>query len=128
MAIILSVFILTQSVGFGAKDILQLDELIEHAQFHIQEHGDNFLVFISKHYGELKHEHSQSHQEEQDQHEELPFQFQGQLCSIIAFVSHSPLSTFESIEIIDTTEVNFHYLNLYVSLLEKELLQPPKIG
>lgn len=117
---------LLQSFNIGADDIMQIDELIEHAQFHQQEHGDNFFVFISKHYGELKAEHSKQHQEEQKDHEELPFQCQGHVSSIVAFLpSILPLYP-NDIEIIDTTESNFHYFNLYSSLHEKELLQPPK--
>ncbi len=67
---------------------MQLDELIEHAQFHKQEYGDTFFVFPSKHYGELKAEHSKNHQEEQKDHEQLPFQCHGHIITIIAFLPY----------------------------------------
>jgi hypothetical protein len=99
---------------------------MEHAQFHKQEYGDNFFVFLSKHYGVLKVEHNKNHQEEQNDHEELPFQCQGHVSSVIAFISQNLQSYSGDLEILDTTESNFQYLNLYHSLLDKELLQPPK--
>jgi hypothetical protein len=125
-AISLSALLLIQSFNIGTDDIMQLDELIEHAQFHEQEYGDDFFVFISKHYGELKAEHSKNHQEEQNDHEQLPFQCQGHAATVIAFISENQHSYSDDIEILDTTESNFQYLNLYHSLLDKELLQPPK--
>ena len=64
---------LFQSLNIDMDDVIQLDELIEHSQFHKAEYGDNFFVFVSKHYGELKAEHDQKHQEEQEDHEGLPF-------------------------------------------------------
>ena len=47
-AIVLSFLVLIQSLNIGADNIMQLDELIEHAKFHKQEHGDGFFVFLSK--------------------------------------------------------------------------------
>ena len=63
-SIAISLLILFQSFNIHLDDVIELDELIEHAQFHSAEYGDNFFVFISKHYGELKAEHNQQHQEE----------------------------------------------------------------
>jgi hypothetical protein len=126
IAIILSGFILIQSFQIGAEDMLQLDELIEHAQFHKQEYGDNFFVFISKHYGELKAEHSKNHQEEKQDHEQLPFQCQGHSTTIIASLPFNNCNNFNVVEITASSESSFHYLNLYSSLHEKELLQPPR--
>ena len=116
-----------QSFYLMAEDILQLDELLEHAQFHKQEYGDNFLVFLSKHYGELKLDHSKNHQDEQSDHEQLPFQCQGHSSILIAYLQFNSSSLFNGIEGLNLTpETNFHYLNLYASLHEEELLQPPR--
>ena len=60
-----------QSIGIHLSDLVQLDEFIEHAQFHSKEYGDNVFVFISKHYGELKAEHDAQHKEEQEEHQQL---------------------------------------------------------
>jgi len=126
MAFLLSSMILVQSVNIDSDDIMQLDELIEHAEFHLEEYGDNFFVFLSKHYGELKAEHSKKHQEEQKDHEQLPFQCQGHVLTIMDFVlQHSLLET-KSLEVPDGNETNFHYLTSLSSLHKKDLLQPPK--
>jgi hypothetical protein len=125
-AISLSALMLIQSFNIGTDDILQLDELIEHAQFHKQEYGDGFFVFISKHYGQLKADHSKNHQEEEKDHEQLPFQCQGHTATVITFLAQDLYSYSNDITLLNTTESNFHYLNLYHSLLDKELLQPPK--
>ncbi|MDB9754701.1 hypothetical protein OAB20_00240 [Winogradskyella sp.] len=125
-AILLSALILMQSFNFGTDDVLQLDELLEHASFHKQEYGDNFFVFLSKHYGKLKADHSKNHQEEQKDHEQLPFQCQGHASTLIAFLSHPTFIYTDEIQILDRTESNFHYINFYSSLHEEELLQPPK--
>ena len=124
-AISLSFIILVQSAGIGANDILQIDELIEHAQFHKQEYGDSFFVFLSKHYGELKAEHNKKHQEEQKDHEQLPFQCQGHILSIVALIDfeHNPINR---IEFSDSSESNFHYISSISTLHKKGLLQPPK--
>ena len=126
-AISLSFIILVQSAGIGAEDLLQLDELIEHAQFHKQEHGDSFFVFLSKHYGELKVEHSQNHQEEQNDHEQLPFQCQGHVLSIVACLDFD-ISFINTIEIVDSSESNFRYVSSISTLHKKGLLQPPKLA
>ncbi|WP_299519582.1 hypothetical protein [Winogradskyella sp.] len=126
ISILLSGFILIQSFQITLEDIMQIDELIEHAKFHKQEYGDNFFVFLSKHYGELKAEHSKTNQEEQSDHEQLPFQFQGQSTVLLAFLSSNYHTDFSRFKIKKIAESNFHYLNLYVSQHDKELLQPPR--
>lgn len=122
----MSFLLLVQSINIGADDIMQLDELIEHATFHKVEYGDNFFVFLSKHYGELKTEHSKKHQEEQKDHEQLPFQCQGHLLTITAFVLQHSFTDSNAIELSDAKEANFHYLASMSSLHKKGLLQPPK--
>ena len=105
---------------------MQFDELIEHARFHKQEYGDTFFVFLSKHYGELKAEHSKNHQEEQKDHEQLPFQCQGHIVVANAFIPAQSDFFSNDLEILNAIEFNFHYFNFYSSLYERELLQPPK--
>ncbi|MCJ7465670.1 MAG: hypothetical protein MUO53_03140 [Maribacter sp.] len=119
--------LLIQSFNIHLGDILELDDLIEHAQFHAEAYGDNFFVFISKHYGELKAEHSQKHQEERKDHERLPFQHQCHMVSFSAFVLNQ-----EVIEAIETDysflhkAANFFYLATYHSLAGDTILQPPR--
>nr|WP_238566877.1 hypothetical protein [Nonlabens ulvanivorans] len=109
ISISISIIILMQSFGIQINDISQIDEFIEHAQFHNEEYGDNIIVFIAKHYGELKAEHAQDHQEEKEEHEELPFQQQSQLTSITAIVFNTQRSELKLLEPLEYKKHNFFY-------------------
>jgi hypothetical protein len=126
IAIVMSSLLLVQSLRLDYDDIIHFDELIEHAQFHQIEHGDNFFVFLSKHYGELKESHSQDHQEEQPDHEQLPFQCHDHLLSIPVFVLQKRVLELNEIAIFETKKQNFYYQSSLSSLHKKGLLQPPK--
>jgi len=126
VSIAISLLILVQSFNIHFDDIIELDELIEHAQFHAEEHGDNFLVFLSKHYGELKAEHSQKHQEEKEDHEQLPFQHQSQTTSLYVFVLNQVSENSLEIDFALDRDSNFFYQASYHSLTPDGLLQPPR--
>lgn len=127
ISIILTCFILVQSVNIDFVDIIKFDEFIEHAQFHEEKYNDNFFVFISKHYGELKQEHNQEHEEEQPKHKKLPFEHQ--LCSQhlpIAFVLMVSYKLILKPEVIIDAASNFSYKEIN-SLFEKQkIFHPPK--
>jgi len=121
-SIVISSLILIQSFNMDLGDLVHIDDLLEHAEFHSEKYGDNFLVFISKHYGELQEEHNLDQQDEKKEHEELPFTHH--CCS--AFV----MNRFE-IQVLKTEPVpdsttNFHYLENYSSLEKCDIFQPPK--
>jgi len=126
VSIATSLLILVQSFNIHFDDIVELDELMEHAQFHAEEYGDNFIVFISKHYGELKAEHSKKHQEEQEDHEQLPFQHQCQTASLSVFVMNQAADFPLEIDLVDNLDSNFFYQASYHSLAQEGLLQPPR--
>ncbi len=126
VSIAISLLILVQSFNIHFDDIVELDELIEHASFHSQEYGDNFFVFISKHYGELKAEHSQKHQEEQKDHEQLPFQNQCQNALLSAFVLNNIAEYAVAPEIMAYRSSNYYYQASYHSLAQEGLFQPPR--
>ncbi|MFK7811012.1 MAG: hypothetical protein AB8B59_00870 [Maribacter sp.] len=121
-----SLLILIQSFNVHFSDIVELDELIEHAQFHSEEYGDNFFVFISKHYGELKAEHSKKHQEEKEDHEQLPFQNQYQTASLSAFVLNKTTDYPLEMDVFANHESNYFYQISYHSLTQEDLFQPPR--
>ncbi|NJB71708.1 hypothetical protein GGR42_002170 [Saonia flava] len=126
ISIAISFLILVQSFHIGIGEIVELDELIEHAQFHSEEYGDNFLVFLSKHYGELKAEHSQKHQEEQEEHEEMPFQHQAHTVTLSAFVLNEAFLYTSTPEFRMDSATNYFYQASY-SLFEKDgPFQPPR--
>lgn len=126
ISIVVSSLILFQSFNIHINDLVELDELIEHAQFHAEEYGDSFWVFLSKHYGELKAEHNQKHKEEQKDHEELPFQNHCYSLSLSAFVINDPALHTSHVEIIGLDSKNFHYADSYSPLLGDGLFQPPR--
>lgn len=127
-SISVSLLILVQSFNIHFSDIVELDELIEHAQFHAEEYGDNFLVFISKHYGELKAEHSKRHQEEREEHEQLPFQHQCQTALLSAFVLNQTPDYPLEIDLVVDLDSNYFYQVSYHSLAQEGLFQPPQLA
>jgi len=125
-SISISFLVLLQSVGLHYNDVVQLDEFLDHARFHSEQYGDNVLVFISKHYGDLKAEHDKEHQEEKEDHEQLPFQHQGHFSSVaaITFLDNAP--ALQVPDLMAHTQTNFHYLAPHSSLHAQGLLQPPR--
>lgn len=126
VSITTALLLLIQSFNVHFDDLVELDELIEHAQFHADQYGDSFLVFLSKHYGELKADHDRQHQEERDQHEQLPFQNQ---CQSLVFFTIDFGTPFESIAVNEMgiyRATNFHYQASYPSLAQKGQFQPPR--
>lgn len=126
ISIAVSLLLLVQSFNVHIDDIVELDELIEHAQFHAAEYGDNFLVFISKHYGDLKAEHNEKHQEEQGEHEQLPFQHQCQTALLSAFVLNQATAYPLDIALVVQSNSNYFYQISYHSLTQEGLFQPPR--
>lgn len=122
----MSFVILLQSIGLHSDDLVQIDEFIEHAKFHSEQYGDNVIVFISKHYGELKAAHEKEHEEEKEDHEQLPFQHQSQLGSIIAYTTNPLDAQLETPLIKEYKSSNFYYQEPSSSSHTKGLLQPPR--
>ncbi len=125
-AIFLASLMLVQSFGITLPDLVQMDELLEHARFHKEQYGDDFISFFAKHYGEQKEEHHEKHQEEQSEHDQLPFQNISQLYSLQTLdkphffsVPLPPVSELE-------TALNFHYLLTTYALHPTGVFQPPR--
>lgn len=126
LSILLSVLLFLQGMRLDVSDIAQFDELLEHARFHSQKYGDNFLVFLSKHYGDLQEHHNQAHQEEQGEHEELPFNHHS--CQHLAttfLLLTRPLPLTRALVSADTS-ANFHYQETYSSFQKFDIFQPPR--
>lgn len=128
LSILMSCLILVQSFDISFNDISQLDELLEHANFHAEKYGDNILVFISKHYGELKEQHNQDHQEEKKEHEELPFQNHCACSSYTTFVIATSLLDLNSPQTAERSVANFSYRAPTSSPHTTGLLQPPQFA
>lgn len=124
-AIVFSLLILFQSVNFGLEEISKVGILLEHAEYHQDNYGDSFVQFLAEHYGDVKANHENDHEE----HEDLPFKHHHQTCA------HTSVAfTFDTIEFNFTYEpfieipFNFFYKES-VSLFEKpSVFQPPRLA
>ncbi len=64
IAVSLSLVVLLNNFQIGISGLSQAGDLLEHIQYHNDKYGDNFFYFLSKHYGELKEDHTKKHKEE----------------------------------------------------------------
>ncbi len=127
LSIVLSSLLLLQSLHLSVTDLVQLDELLEHASYHRQAFGDSFLTFLDKHYGSQKADHEKNHQEEQHDHEQLPFQqvphqLLGQTHFLISqrFLWNTPQEAKE------TQMHQYHYLLQASGIFSGSVFQPPR--
>lgn len=107
-------------------DIFMLKDLVEHAQYHSEEFGDDFYTFFEKHYGDLKTEHQKNHQEENSQHKKLPFQHNNHLLTE-AVISGNGFPQ-ENEVVYNTANPHFYYQDLYTYLERICIFRPPKIA
>ncbi len=123
----LSLLLLLQSAHITLTDLAGLDELMEHARYHQQAFGDNFITFLSKHYGDQKEDHAQKHQEEKPQHEQLPFQQMTHMMGINAFVLRQPvLDWVLPPDPSGDPQPNFYYFRPGYSGFQSGIFQPPR--
>lgn len=115
-----------QSHGLNFNDITQIDEFIEHAQFHSEQYEDNVFVFISKHYGDLKAGHNKEHEEEKEDHEELPFHHRSHISSITVFVVNNLKIELNTPVFTAFSTHTFFYQESLSSLHLEGLFQPPR--
>ncbi|NNK69014.1 MAG: hypothetical protein HKO96_00950 [Flavobacteriaceae bacterium] len=128
MSFLLAGLILVQSVSFSIQELAQLDELVEHARFHKAEYGDNFFVFLSKHYGDQKSQHDRDNQNERQEHDQLPFNCQHQLLSSIVFFMHNISLLNGSTDFSAEQQALFFYISPVSSFHKKGILQPPRFA
>lgn len=126
VAIALSFLVFFQSAGLGMNDLFLLGRLMEHAEYHSENYGDDFFTFFEKHYGALKAEHQKDHKEERQEHEELPFQHIS--CHhVLTEVVLAPFEINLQPSYLPVQKPHrFFYQNLYSSLEKTSLFQPPK--
>lgn len=125
-SLLLSTLLLLQSMNLDMLDMLQLNDFVEHAMFHSEKYGDTFLVFLSKHYGALEEAHKKAHQEERQEHEELPFNHQACNHAVAPFVLFGkPIPALQS-SLPAGTRSNFYYQESYSTFEKFEIFQPPR--
>lgn len=109
-------------------DILLLGRMVEHAEYHSENYGDDFFTFFEKHYGSQITKHKKYHNEEEQEHEELPFQH----ISCHHIVTDIAIAPYEFPVLKGELAINhahtFYYQNLYSSLGKVSIFQPPKFA
>ncbi|MFL0353404.1 hypothetical protein [Xanthomarina sp. GH4-25] len=125
IAISYSFLILFQSFNLSFEDFSKLSTLLEHAQYHQENYGDSFVDFISEHYGDAKFQHENNHEE----HEDLPFKHHHQTCVHANAAFTLPTSNFTlEYQPFIAIPCNFFYKES-ISLFEKSsIFQPPKFA
>lgn len=125
-AIQLAFLILIQGVSLNFGDLVQLDELLEHAQFHKETYGDNFFVFLSKHYGELQTEHNEKHKDEHE-HEKLPLNHNSGIHALISpFIINHQLIDDLALDFTPENKNNFYYAFSKSTLFTLGVFEPPR--
>ena len=123
----LALLVLFQSSFWNLDDVSRMDALIEHAKFHAEAYGDNFVVFLSKHYGELQQEHDKQHQEEQSEHENLPFQTYSSVLVVADLCRLANIFALTNAVVNKNGPQHFYYQENYASLADFEIFQPPRL-
>ncbi|MBZ9630987.1 hypothetical protein LB465_09360 [Salegentibacter sp. LM13S] len=124
----LSFLFLLQGFTISLKDFIQIGDMVEHVAFHADTYGDSFEIFLSKHYGELKEEHTTDNHEEEEDHEKLPFSHHSNIQNFIVFVIL--LNDFSSTKVISEPASSsiFFYTETYSSIRESKIFQPPRVA
>jgi hypothetical protein len=125
-AILLSSLFLMQSFNPHIEDVIELSEVFEHAELHKQRYDDNFFIFLSKHYGDLKESHKQQHQEEEHQYPPLQHDCSSQIQT--AFVLNIDSFSIENPKQTVDTSTNFYYQDKFSMFEKQKIFQPPKLA
>lgn len=123
----LALLLLFQGTYWNMDDISRMGVLIEHAKLHSDAYGDNFWVFLSKHYGELQKEHDSNDHTGQSQHEDLPFQSNSCVLILANLTCLSANYTLTNTLANNTAPQNFHYQDNYASLDCFDIFEPPRL-
>jgi hypothetical protein len=126
-AILLSSLFLIQSFNLHVEDIYELNEVFEHAELHKQRYGDNFFVFLSKHYGDLKDSHKQQHQKEEEEHNHPPINHDCSSQIQTVFVLNTFSFSIENPKQTVEASTNFYYQDKFSTFEKQKIFQPPKL-
>lgn len=121
-----SLLILAQSFNINTESILKLSALIEHAHYHKDAYDDNFITFLSEHYGGLTSLHKNQHQE----HKDLPFKdHHHMLCHVNSLFTFNHSNYYIVVRhFFEKQPQQFFYQELFSSFEKSPIFQPPKIS
>ena len=130
-SLFLAGLILAQSFNIHVMDLLKLDYLLEHAQFHQSNYDDDIFSFLAKHYGDqaVDHQIKDPQKEGHDhEHEKLPFNHNYCEDALPNLVFN--LNLYQLIEPVEHRHAgpNFYYQDSYSYLENVEIFQPPKLA
>ena len=126
IVVIYSFLILFQSFNINIEDISKFNTLLEHAKYHKEIYGDNFITFLSEHYGNEMASHKNKHGD----HENLPFKDHHHvLCHINTSFILTPHTIYTANHQEFTEKpVNFFYKEPFSSFEKPSVFQPPKVA
>ena len=119
----LGFFIFFQSINVMMIDILKLNELIEHAQFHEEEYGDDWLTFYIKHFGDESENHLAN--QHQEKHNKLPIHDHLNISNSPVFVLSNSLDIKLNDNFQTNTTVYYSYIEMCSNFIGKDIFQPP---
>lgn len=126
VAFIMAFLVFIQSLGME-QELLRMNELITHAQYHKQNMGDSFWEFLEKHYADDQATHENQHQDQKEAHHNLPFHGEHAHGHVVvgAFVNQTNYSVVKPLMPETTEKTSFFYLNRYDLLKEAVIFKPP---
>lgn len=124
LSIYFASLIFFQSFNLSFEDFSRLSALVEHVSYHQKTYGDSFIDFLSEHYGNSASSHNDEHQE----HKDLPFKDHHQTCHTHINFTLQVLCFSLDYEPFIEIPFNFYYSESS-SLFEKpSFFQPPKLA
>jgi len=120
----LAIIILFQGM-FGNTNILfEINELAEDYQIHKEQYHDSFTTFLSKHFGDLKKNHQQQHEEEHRQHQHPQSDFNANFQT--DFVPQISTINLHNCMVKEKRNTLFFYKNLFSNFEKQKIFQPPQ--
>jgi len=127
-SITFSFLIVFQSFNIHFGDIIKFNNFLEHAEMHSEKYGDDFFVFLSKHYGELKESHKEQHEKEEENHPPTPINHDCNSQIQSSFVLNSFILTIKnSNKEIEKSSI-FYYQDKFSSFEKQKIFQPPQFS
>ncbi len=127
-SIVFSTLFFIQSANIHFDDVLQFREFIEHANLHKDKYGDSFMVYVSKHYGELKESHKEQHQEEEKDHKHTPIHHDCAAQTQIDVLFSAFSFSFKTTKFIESSKTTFYYQDKFSTFEKQKIFQPPQFS
>ena len=122
ISILLVGLLLIQSSNISMYDIMLVNNLFKHAEFHQKNYGDNFLEFLSEHYGEKK----QAHKDENQEHPKIPFSDQQNYSDTVITIHITSIYRING-QTSNSTSPNYIYKELVSNFEKSTIFQPPRL-